>query len=72
MPGGAPELAVGRVAQPYVALHLHCVADRLVLRRMQLVVADFAGGVILTRLQQLGRTEQAAYVVGAERWLGTC
>ena len=65
MPGGAAELAVGGGLKADVLLHLHDVADRLVLDRAQRLVVDPAVGVVLAGAQQFGRSQQAADVVGA-------
>jgi hypothetical protein len=53
-------------------LHRHHLADRVVLDGPQLVVVDLPGGVILAGLEQRLRPQQAADMIGAERWLGTC
>ena len=63
----AAELAVGCRAQTDLLLHAHDLADRLVLDCAQPRGVDAAGGVILARLQERRRAEQAADVVGAER-----
>ena len=67
VPGRAAELAVGDVLQADVLLQRDDVADRRVLDRAQLVVVDAAGRVVLAGLEQLGRAQQAADVVGPER-----
>ena len=72
VPGGAAELAVGRRTQPDLLLLAHGLPDRVVLDPTELGGVDPAGCVIVARLQQLRRAEQAADVVGAERWLGAC
>ena len=69
VPRGAAELAIGGGLKPYVALHLDHVADRVVLDGAQLLGVDLPLIKLLSSSQQLGRSEQAAYVVGAERWL---
>src|SRR5207248_2544304 len=56
--------------QADVALQGDDLADGLVLDRAQLVVGDALRGVVLAGLQQLGRAQQAADVVGAEGWCG--
>jgi hypothetical protein len=65
VPRRAAELAVGGGVQSDVLLHAHDVADRLVLDGAQRLVVDPAGGVILAGAQEVGRTQQAADVVGA-------
>ena len=67
VPGGAAELAVGCHAQPDVLLHLHRLADRLVLDRPQPVAVDAPRGAVLAGLQERRWAEQAAHVVGAKR-----
>ena len=67
---GAPELAVGDGLQADVGLEAHDLVDRAVLDLAQLRGRDLAAGLLLTRLQQVSRTEEAADVVGAERRRG--
>ena len=71
VPGGAAELAVGDRLQPGLLLHADDVPDRLVLGLREALVVEPAGGVRLARLEQLGRPQQAADVVGAERRTGS-
>ena len=66
----APELAVGHGPQADLLLHPDGVADRVVLDRAELLRGDAPRGRVLPRAQQRRRAEQAADVVGAERWLG--
>jgi hypothetical protein len=63
---GAAELAVGDGLQPHVGLELHDLGDRAVLDLAQLGGRDLALGLLLARLQQVGRAQEAADVVGAE------
>jgi hypothetical protein len=67
VPRRAPELPVGRRLEPDLSLHLHDVADRLILGRAQLLGRQAPGGELLSRLQQLRRAEQAADVIRAKR-----
>ncbi len=71
VPGLAAELAVGRGLEADLLLAPDDLADRLVLQPAQLGVVDAAGGVVLAGLQKLLRAQQAADVVGSERWLGS-
>ena len=68
VPRSTPEFPVGRALQPDVALHLHDLADRVILDRAQLLGGELAGGELFAGCQQLLRPQQAAHVVGAERW----
>ena len=72
VPGGTPELPVGRRLQAHLLLQAYGGLDALVLDRAQLLVGDLAGGVPPTGLEQRGGPQQAADVVGAERWRGAC
>src|SRR4051794_33401488 len=65
VPRGAAELAVGGRPEPHLLLHAHDLADGVVLGGPQRVGVDRAGGEVLARLQQRGRPEQAAHMVGA-------
>ena len=67
MPRGAAELAVGRGPEAGVLLQADRVADRVVLDGPQLVGADPALREVVAGRQQVGRAEQAADVIGAER-----
>ena len=69
VPGGAAELTVRRRAQAHLLLLAHDLFDRLVLDLTELRRVDPAGGMVVARLQQSGRAEQAADVVGAKRGL---
>ena len=71
VPRGAAELAVGGRLQPDLLLLAHDVADRLVLDPLQLLGVDAPRLEVLARLQQRGRSQQAADVVGAEGWRGS-
>ena len=71
VPGRAAELAVGGRAQADVLLQLDRVADRVVLDRAQLFGVDRVVREVLARLQQRGRAEQAADVVGSVRRAGS-
>ncbi len=55
-------------AEPDVLLHPHRLADRLVLDGTQLGVVDAARLVVAARLMERGWPQQAADVVGPERW----
>jgi hypothetical protein len=70
VPGGAAELAVGGRLQTDVLLHRDHIADRVVLDHAQLLVGDASGGVVVARLQQPPRAQQASDVVRPERWCG--
>ena len=67
MPHGAAELAVGDAVQADLLLHVDRVADAAVLDLAQARGRDLAGRGIGARLRQLGRAQQAADMVGAER-----
>jgi hypothetical protein len=66
VPRGATELAVGGRLQPDLLLLAHDVADRRVLDPAELIGVDPPLGEVLARLEQLGRSQEAADVVGAE------
>jgi hypothetical protein len=51
-------------------LHRDHIADRVVLDRAQLLVGDASGGMVVARLQQPPRTQQASDMVRPERWCG--
>ena len=68
VPRGSAELAVRRDPQPDVLLHLHRLADRVVLDRPQLTGVDSPRRAVFSALQERGWAEQAAHVVGAKRW----
>jgi len=65
---GAAKLAVGDAGQATVALELHDFGDGAVFHRAQLPGVDLADRLLLARLQQVGRAQEAADVVSAERW----
>ena len=68
VPGRAAEFAVGDAFQAQVFLLADDVADRLIFDAAQIGLADAAALFVFASLQQLGRTEQAADVIGAEGW----
>src|SRR5215831_11327080 len=70
VPEGAAELAVGHRSQPHLRLLFDDRGDLAVFDRAQLVSADLATLALGARVLQRGRTQQAADVVGAERWCG--
>jgi hypothetical protein len=57
--------------QTDVPLHRDHLADRVVLDRAQLLVGDASGGMVVARLQQPPRAQQASDVVRPERWCGS-
>ena len=67
----AAELAVGDGLEADVLLHPDARADRLVLDGVQLGRVDGAERELGAGVQQLGRAEQAADVVGTERGLAS-
>src|SRR4051794_35121974 len=69
VPRPAAELAVGHGPQADLLLHPDDLADRVVLDRAQLDRVDTPFGVVLARLQEPRRAQEAAHVVGAERRL---
>ncbi len=64
---GAAEFAVGDRLQAGVLLHLHDLGDRAILDRAQLRRRDLAARLLLARLEQVFRAQEAADVIGAER-----
>ncbi len=70
MPPGAAELAVGGELEADLFLLLDDLLDRAVFDRLQRGIVDLALGVLLARLLQRRRAQQAADVIGAERRLG--
>ena len=68
MPRAAPELAVGDALEPDLLLHPHEIADRGILDPPQFLGRDPPRLMFGPRPQQLRRPQQAAHVVGAERW----
>ncbi len=67
MPGGAPQLAVGRRAEAYLLLSPDDLADGLVLERAQLARLEAPGCLVGASLHQLGRPQEAADMIGAIR-----
>jgi hypothetical protein len=53
--------------QPHVLLHLHDLADRIVLDLLQLVRSDAICGEVLAGFQQPLRTQETADVIGPKR-----
>src|SRR6185369_11619600 len=64
----AAELAIRDALEAESFLEAHHVANRIVLHGSQLRARDLAALVAIARLEQLPRPEEAADVVGAERW----
>src|SRR5665213_944078 len=69
VPGRPAELPVRRGLQPDLPLHGHDVADAVILDLSQRVCGDLVCRGLRPRPQQDLGAEQAADVVGAERWL---
>ena len=67
---GAAELAVGDGLQPHVLLHAHDLGDGAVLHLAQLRAADLAAGKLAAGVQQVGRAQETAHMVGTEGGLG--
>ena len=67
VPGGAPELAVRRGAQAGLLLHLHRLADRLVLDLAEPLPGKAPVRDCRARFEKLLRPEEAADVIGAKR-----
>ena len=70
MPEVAPVLAVGDDGQPDRLLLRHGALDQPVLDRAELAGRQGAGAGLGTRPVQLGRPQEAADVLGAERGPG--
>src|SRR5271155_2192834 len=70
VPGRSAELPVGRRLQSHLLLQRDDLANRLVLDPAELLVVDHPPGVALSRLQQLGRPQQAAHVICPKRGHG--
>src|SRR5262245_749696 len=70
MPPGAAELAVGDRLQAHRLLLLDQPLDLAVFDRFELGRRDLALLALPARLFQRSRAQQAADVIGAERWLG--
>src|SRR5262249_54248711 len=68
VPRGASELPVGGNAQANLLLQPHSPADLLVLGRAQLRGIDLPGREVGSGAGEAARAEEAADVVGAERW----
>jgi hypothetical protein len=68
---GAAELAVGDRLQADVLLESDDLGDRPVFHLAQVGGANLAFRLFLARLEQVFRTQEAAYVIGAERWRGS-
>jgi hypothetical protein len=66
--GAAAELAIGYDLQAGSFLLRHGRADAAVLDGGELLVVDAFGYMILEGLAQFGRPQQAANMIGAERW----
>jgi hypothetical protein len=71
VPGTAAELAVRNSAQADLFLFADRLPNRVVLDRAQGGGVDVAGRVLLARLVEALRPQQAADVVGPERWAGS-
>src|SRR5215472_10575946 len=69
VPEGAAELAVGRALEAHVLLQLHDLSDALVLDLAERCRVDLATLLLLARVQQAPRTEQAPDMIGSERRL---
>jgi hypothetical protein len=70
VPEPAAELAVGGGLEADLLLHPDDVGDGLVLDRSPLLRSDAPGGSVLPCLEHLRGTQQAAHVIGSERWGG--
>ena len=66
--GAATEFAVGHDLEADILLHLHDIADALILDLRKCSIVDALAHVIAEGLPQHRRTQQAADMVGAERW----
>ncbi len=69
LPGGTAELAVGGRAEARRLLLGDHRFDLAILDLFERGIIDFSALMLGTRLLQAGRTQQAAHVVGAKRWL---
>ena len=67
VPHGAAKLAVGDGLQPRRLLQRDDVADASILLRPQLRAAHLAARDFGARVLEVGRPQQAAHVIGAER-----
>ena len=65
--GAAAEFAVGHDLQPDLLLHLHDIADALILNLRKMRVVDALARMVAECLTQHLRPQQAADMVGAER-----
>ena len=72
MPHGAAEFPICRAAQSGLRLSGDDALDRGILSGAQLGGGDFAARTPGSRILQGGRAEQAADVIGAERWCCAC
>ena len=63
----APKFAVGDGRKADVLLHLHDLGDRAVLDGAELRRRDLAARLLLARLEQILRAQEAADVIGAKR-----
>jgi hypothetical protein len=69
MKEGTAELAIRDAFQSDRLLFPHDIADRLILRRAQLGVRDLVVLEVLARVPEPAGPEQAADVIGPERWI---
>ncbi len=72
VPRRAAELAVGGRLETELLLQGHGLADGRVLRGAQPLRVEDAVGEVLAGAHQRGRAQEAADVVGAERWALAC
>jgi hypothetical protein len=68
VPRRASQLTVGGRTEADVLLHLDNVPNRGVLGCAEFSWVDQAGSVVVSCAKQLGWTQQAADMVGSERW----
>src|SRR5262249_31419225 len=66
----AAKLTVGDRLKPDLFLHRHRLADVVFLETLQVAGRDAARLMIGAGLQQLGRSQKGADVIGTERWVG--
>ena len=67
VPGRPAVLAVGHRQQAHLLLHAHGLHHRRVLHGAQARGVQAPRGEVLAGFVQLGRAQQAAHVIGAER-----
>ncbi len=67
VPGAAAVFAVGDSQKAEILLQLHGLANRLVLGGPELGLGDLALLIAGAGVQQLGRAQEAAHMIGAER-----